>query len=183
MKEIWKDIKDYEGLYQISSFGRVKSLYSKVNMGKILKTRINNRGYCCVNLYKNSIMKSFMVHRLVAVTFIDNPDNKPCIDHINTIKTDNSVSNLRWVTHKENSANKITKKHCSEWQKNKKKPYGYNEHGIYCNRSKIVICIELNKKFSSIREAGRELNICHNSISKCCMGKYKIAGGYHWKFL
>ena len=113
-EEIWKPIKDYEGLYEVSNLGRVKSLnYRKTGKEKILKN-IECRGYLAVCLTKNGKQKLFKVHRLVAETFIPNPESKPCIDHINTIKNDNRVKNLRWVTHKENNNNPLTKKKYSE---------------------------------------------------------------------
>ncbi|MDU6360109.1 MAG: NUMOD4 motif-containing HNH endonuclease [Clostridiales bacterium] len=113
--EIWKDIEGYEGLYQISSFGRVKSIEriddnNHLVREKILKQQNNKFGYCTVGLYKNKQQKKFMVHRLVAQAFIPNVDNKSDVDHINTIRDDNRVDNLRWCTRKENINNEITLK-------------------------------------------------------------------------
>ena len=99
--EIFKDIPNYEGLYQVSNFGRVKSL--RFNKEKILKTTKNNKGYCCVLITKEKLVKNFKVHKLVAVTFLDfsNTENK-VIDHLNEIKTDNRVENLQIVSQREN---------------------------------------------------------------------------------
>ena len=116
--EIWKEIKGYEGLYEVSSEGRVRSLDKWVKgkvlylkKGKVLKESYSD-GYPQVVLTKDERRKSYKVHRLVAESFIDNPNNLPCIDHINTIRTDNRIDNLRWVSYKENSNNPITlKKH------------------------------------------------------------------------
>lgn len=116
--EIWKDIPDYEGLYQVSNLGRIKSLeryvyrptinvYQKHNT-KILKTCLNNDGYRHLHLKNEGKIKDFLVHRLVALAFIPNPENKTQIDHINTVRTDNRVENLRWVTPSENVRNPIT---------------------------------------------------------------------------
>lgn len=108
--EIWKDIKGYEGKYQVSNMGNVKSLnYRRTGKEKILKLHKNNSGYFMVGLYKDDKYKSFLVHRLVAQAFISNLENKEQIDHINTIKTDNRVENLRWATQKENMNNPLTK--------------------------------------------------------------------------
>ena len=107
--EIWKDIKDYEGIYQVSNLGNIKSLNNnKTKKEKILKL-VKCNGYLRVNLYKNNSHKNYAVHRLVAEAFIPNPNNKPFIDHINTIKDDNRAENLRWVTHKENMNNPLTR--------------------------------------------------------------------------
>ena len=113
LKEEWKDIQGYEGLYKVSSCGRVKSLSRITTNGRktkerILKKSITSLGYCRTTLTKNNIKNTISTHRIVAQTFIPNPLNKPCVDHINTIKTDNRVENLRWVTHKENTNNPLT---------------------------------------------------------------------------
>lgn len=97
--EIWKDCKGYEGKYQVSSQGRIWSVVSQ----HYLKQKINHGGYCAVNLYaKNGKMKQERVHRLVAIAFIDNPNNFSVVNHLNGIKTDNRVENLEWTTQKEN---------------------------------------------------------------------------------
>ena len=114
-EEVWKPIKDYEGLYEVSNLGRVKSLnYRGTGKGKILKNIEDSKGYLTVCLTKNGRHKMLKVHRLVAETFIPNPEGKPCIDHINTIKNDNRIENLRWATNEENSNNPLTKKKMSE---------------------------------------------------------------------
>lgn len=198
--EKWKDIDDYIGLYQISSFGRVKSVKRKDKNNhsvkeKIRKQSVDKDGYNWVKLYKNGVGKIFYIHRLVAQTFIPNPENKPCIDHINTNRTDNRVENLRWVTHKENSNNPITKQmflqnrfkieKCKRVNKYKlseevinkiakkhKKPIGMYKDGI------------LIKKFDSAVDAERENKEFNNvSISATCNGRLKTYRGYEWKFI
>lgn len=109
--EIWKDIEDYEGLYQISNLGRVKSLERKIKRRndriqtvkeRILKLNLDKEGYHTVKLHKEGKGKNFKVHRLVALAFISNPDNKLEVNHIDGIKTDNKVTNLEWNTRNEN---------------------------------------------------------------------------------
>lgn len=106
--EIWKNIEGYEGLYQVSNLGDVKSLEryrensSKLTPERILKGILNNKGYYSVRLYKNKESHFYSVSRLVARTFIPNPKNKPEVNHINGNVKDNSITNLEWVTHREN---------------------------------------------------------------------------------
>ena len=113
MEEIWKDIEDFEGLYQVSNLGRVKSLerYSLQNHlipEKILRTCHAQAGYVDVSLYKDGKRYHRKPHKLVADAFIPNPDNLPEVDHIDTNKDNNQVDNLRWCTHSENHLNPLT---------------------------------------------------------------------------
>lgn len=102
MKETWRDIKGYEGLYRVSNFGKIKSFY-KNGKTKILKPVPNFKGYERVTLCNRRGNKTiYSVHRLVALAFIENPLLKPEINHINGNKRDNRISNLEWVTGKEN---------------------------------------------------------------------------------
>jgi len=101
--EEWRDIKGYEGLYQISNMGRVKTLANdKSRKEKIRKLRKDKDGYLQLNFTQNKVKKTPKVHRLVAEAFIPNPDNLSEVDHINRIKTDNRAVNLRWCTHQQN---------------------------------------------------------------------------------
>ena len=184
-EEIWRDIEGYEGLYQVSNIGRVRSLnYNKTGEVKIMKTCKNKHGYLMARLSKNGKTKSCTVHRLVAKAFIPNPENKPHIDHMNTNKTDNRVCNLRWVTQKENMNNPLTREKLDG-----EKHYMFGKHRTEETRKKIgeakckkVICLETREIFDSIKEASITMNIDHSSISAVCKGKRKTCGGFHWKY-
>lgn len=110
MEEIWKDIKGYEGIYKISNFGKIKSLERKIginggyfiNKEKILKPNQDSRGYPSVRLRLNGVPILYRVHRLLAIAFIPNSENKPCVNHKNGIKSNNSLDNLEWCTQSEN---------------------------------------------------------------------------------
>lgn len=133
MEEIWKDVKEYEGIYQVSNLGRVKALertwYSgrngctkKTKPEHIMKYRLaKNTGYCLLKLVKNGVEKHVFVHRLVAETFISNPNNLPEVNHIDGNKENNCVDNLEWCTEKENISHAIKNKlriidGCNNWQ-------------------------------------------------------------------
>ena len=149
-----KDIKNYEGLYAITSCGRVWSYRRKM----FLKPR-STGGYLRVNLRKDKKTTDFFIHRLVAEAYIPNPNNYDTVDHIDFDRTNNCVNNLQWMSLSENSG----------------KRRDYN--------SKPVRCIELNTIFPSIAEAARCLNIDSSSITKVCRGKYKTCGGDHWEYV
>lgn len=164
--EIWKDIEEYKGLYQVSNLGRVRSIRN--GKEKILKP-FDNHGYLRVQLYKDGVRKKETVHRLVAKTFIPNPENKPYVDHINTIREDNKVENLRWVTHEENINNPLTNikrkksltgRAISEEQKKKQSE----------KMKGRKLSIEHKKKISENNSNAKGVicnNVFFNSIQKC----------------
>ena len=137
--EIWKDIKGYEGYYQVSNLGRIRSLdrwgkgIKKFYKGKIISQSKHPTGYMMVSLCKDASARTFKVHRLIAEAFIPNPENKPCIDHINTIRDDNRIENLRWCTHKENVNNPKTQIHMKIQQENKKIRTLQNKLMTFCS--------------------------------------------------
>jgi len=103
MIEEWKDIVRYEGYYQVSNLGKVKSLGNEFSRKeRLLKPSLQSKGYLTVVLQKNGIRNMVLVHRLVAEYFVSNPLNKPQVNHINGVKTDNNIENLEWVFHREN---------------------------------------------------------------------------------
>ena len=185
MEEIWKDIEGYEGLYQVSNLGRVKSL-ERYNLGiknkyikeRFLKQHPDGKGYLMVWLYKGTKRKTMKVHRLVAKTFIPNPKQKPQIDHINAERQDNRVENLRWCTEKENSNNPITAKRNGESHFSTKSSCSIRV-GQYTLEGELI------KEWGCINDVERELNIRHAHIIGCCKGyKYKkSAGGFIWRYL
>ena len=156
-----KDIKGYEGLYAVTENGQVWSYRSQI----FLKPMANKDGYLRVGLNKDGIKKQFMVHRLVGEAYIPNPEGLPQIGHKDETRDNNCVSNLYWTTAKEN---------CNYGQHRERKS---KAHSI------PIICVELNKEFESALKAGQELGIDSSSIRKCCKGKRKTAGGYHWQYL
>ena len=172
-KEIWKDIPNYKGLYQASNYGRIKSLgrYDKFNRyikEKILKIQIDKYGYARVSLSKNGKVKLKQVHRLVAETFILNPDNLPEVNHKDENTLNNCVKNLEFCTSKYNTNYGNRNKKISK--KNSKKIIQYLENG------------NIVKVWNSLTEASKNLNIQVSHISSCCKGKRKKTGGYCWRF-
>ena len=196
--EIWKDIEGYEG-YQVSNLGRVRSL-DRIDSnnhplnGVILKPYISNSGYLLVGLYKQQKRDRKLLHRLVAEAFIPNPENKPEIDHINTIKTDNTVflnedgsvnyekTNLRWTTRKENINNPLTK---TKIRINARKP-SKGKYGKKHHRSKPIIQYDKEgnfiKEWECANDVERVLGISNKHIGSVCLGKRKSCGGYIWKY-
>ena len=184
MEEIWKDIEGYEGLYQVSNLGRIKSLQRTITdkNGKVktiketlMKHNTDDKGYKYVFLSKNNTKKFSRVHKLIAQAFIPNPLNLPEIDHINTIQDDNRIENLRWCTHKENMNNNETLRKFREKGRRHKQTKDIPIKQLSFEGEEINI-------FTSAYEAGKILGYkpCH--ILYCCDGKRKTAYGYVWKY-
>lgn len=185
--EEWKDIKGYDGLYQVSNLGRVKSLGNdKSRKEKILKAETTKGGYLRVNLYKKMKGKHMLIHRMVADAFIPNPENKPYIDHIDGNPFNNSIDNLRWCTHKENMNNPIAKQRIGEFMKGHSVSQELREKIRDTHRKSIYQIDKINehiiREWPSIIDAERELGIDHRKISNCCNGKRKTAGDFIWKY-
>ena len=187
--ENWKQVVGYEGLYEISSVGQVRSVLRKVwNPGRkcyrtqysrILKQTLDSHGYKRVTLSKDGNINQFLVHRLVAIAFIPNPYNYSQINHKNEIKDDNSVSNLEWCNNEYN---------CN-----------YGNHNSHISEAQSISVLQFNldgsfvKEWKSAREAERKLGISNVNILRCCHGGFFHKGrnkwvkimqtnGFMWKF-
>jgi len=195
MQEIWRDIKDYEGYYQVSNLGNVRSLDRTLKnknglytrKGKMLKKLINSKGYYVVNLRKNCTHKIQTIHRIIAETFISNKNNYPCVNHIDGNKLNNSLDNLEWCTYSHNikeafrlGLNKYT------YKENFNPYYWKGKKGIEHSKSKQVNQYDLKgnllNKWGSITEASEKTGINYAYISLACNHKRKCAGNYVWRF-
>ena len=194
MKEIWKDIQGYEGLYQVSNLGRVKSLERKWNVinqydamftaknkEKILKASMKSDGYIAVSLCRDGKKKTLSCHSLVAQAFIPNPENKPQVNHIDGNKLNNNVNNLEWVTPSENM------KHAyKNGLSNPIKNLPRNTSGVNSGSKKAINQFSIDgiflRHWDFMKEPSQLLKINYNCISKCCRGLQKTAGGFIWRF-
>lgn len=188
MIEFWKDIKGYEGLYQVSNLGRIKSLAKLIISSnnkrywfpeRILKPKQERFGYLRIGLTKDLIRSYKNVHRLVAQAFIPNPENKPQVNHINGITCDNRVENLEWATQSENVQHAFNVLGRKIWN--------IGMVGKDCPKSKIILQIKDGKiiaEFYGCVEASKNTGIDKDTISKCCrkIKYYHKAGGYEWKY-
>ena len=198
-KEIWKDIEGFEGLYQVSNYGRVRSLERTAWNGKgyykaperILRVRKTHTGYLRVNLYKNNKAKDYYIHRLVAEAFIPNIDNLPCINHKDENPKNNHVTNLEWVTYKENNNYGTHKEKVAEKLRGRKHSEEWNRKVAEKNinnpkTSKPVLAIDkitgLILEFPSVKEAERQLGISNGNICNCLKGRQKSCGGFYWYY-
>ena len=190
--EVWKDIEGYEGIYQVSNMGRVKSLdrtikrinnrsdYAKMK-GRVLAQFKDTKGYLTTNLCKDGKQSHPPIHRLVAKAFVDNIENKKTVDHINTIITDNRAENLRWFTYKEQvTLNEITR----ERHKKVVIENGRKSIKIAHERNKRKTrCITTGMIFDSAKEAGEFYGINPRNISDYCRTKRKARNGMEWEYI
>lgn len=175
MGEIWKDIKGYEGLYQISNLGRIKSSDRElcnsrgvyVRQGRVLKNGKNQYGYFQVSLYKDGKRVNKQVHKLIAIAFIPNTNNYKIINHIDGNRQNNNINNLEWCTQKHNvkEAYRLGLVH--------KKYKPVNQYDLKNN---------FIKTWESIVEVNKVLKIDKSSIVRCCKGKQNKAGNYIWRY-
>lgn len=192
-EEIWRPIDGYEGRYEVSSIGRIKSLSRKSWNGhgimilreRILAPGINSRGYETVNLYINGKRNNVLVHQIVAKTFIPNPEGKPCIDHINTNRRDNHIKNLRWCTQAENCNNILSRKKISEANRGEKHPM-WGKRGADNPFSHPVSQFTKDgvyiKTFPSVLDAAKEINAGRHLIYRVLCGARKSCRGFMWRY-
>lgn len=175
--EIWKNIKGYEGLYKVSNLGNVKSLDKKDSIGRkvtgrIMKPTKRKDGYLEVTLHKGGKGKHYLIHRLVAETFVLNQGNYKEINHIDENKTNNKTSNLEWCNRSYNINYGVA-------NKNRRK-------ALLNKRGKEITQYDKNwnkiKTFPSLMQVVRELGLSKSDLSQCCNEKRKTAGGFQWKY-
>lgn len=173
MNEVWKDISGYDGLYQVSSFGRFRSLDTILKMkngidrfheGHVIQPYVANDGYLMINLTKDSVRRSYKAHRIVAEAFIANPFKRPFVNHKNENKQDNRVENLEWCTNKYNIRYGTT-------QKKRIEKIGWKVRQFSADGTYI-------QTFISMRAASRILKIPMNGIYDNCNGKTKSYKGF-----
>jgi hypothetical protein len=180
-RELWKSVKGYEGLYEVSNLGRVRS--KRVNTritdktDRVMKQKVDNHGYYRVNLHKNGKMKAYLVSRMVAEAFIFNPGNLPQVGHANDDKTDNTIDNLYWTDSKENN------NHNGKMEKFQK---AHNDKIMLIAEKLSIKVVGTNintgKKlfFNSMQET-KNYGFDPAKVSMCVNGKRMSHGGYKWE--
>lgn len=169
-KEFWKPILNYEGLYEVSNFGRVKSF--RFGKERILKPGINKGGYFFVVLYKNGKKKNHLVHRLVAEAFLPNPDNLPEVNHKDENPQNNNIENLEWCSHSYNI----------NFGTRNKRVAAKNTNGK-CSKTVLQYDLEGNliREWKSVTECGRN-GYNQGHVAECCNGKRKTHKGFIWRY-
>lgn len=185
MEEQWKSVKNYEGLYEVSTLGRVRSIGKSFLMNnhgtmcmvkiqpKILEQRYHTAGYLLVNINKHKNQKTVRVHRLVAETFLPNPENKPFVNHKNGKKDDNRLDNLEWTTPSENNKHAYISGLCKH--RGRSKPVAQKDD--FGN----IINIFINARIASVA-IGKGVESSRN-IRNVCEKGYGHCGGYCWDWI
>lgn len=180
--EIWKPIKGYEGTYEVSNLGHVRSLVRIDRLGRFVPEKIrsikkNNRGYVQISLYKDGRAKYYLLHRLVAEAFIPNPDNLPQINHKDENKDNNCVENLEWCD------NIYNRRYGTGYARSVAK-HDYKKIGAG-NRRPVVQCDCFGnpiKMWDGVIIAAKTLGVSDSAIRNCCYGRNKTAAGYCWRY-
>lgn len=181
MREEWKNIEGYKGVYQVSNLGRVRG-----RNGKVLSVSVLKNLYLSVSLWKNNRGKTYTVHRLVANAFLPNSGNKKCVDHIDGNRQNNNVNNLRWATTKENANNPVSvkrykaaalKRIVSSLTKEKHKKFMKGR--VHNHRQ--VLCVETKVLYNSMSDAARAVGVTEAAIRRAAYDINRTSGGYHWK--
>lgn len=179
MEEIWKDVIGYEGRYEVSNLGNVRSIVFQKNGKEKQLALLNGKDYFLVRLYKDGKGSMKRVHRLVAEAFISNPNNYPVVNHKNWNKRDNRVDNLEWCTYSYNNWYKPNKEgEYSPHRKNRGKL-----HGKPFAKPKRVRCVETGEIFESISAAARFANVEQSNISRALRGRQRKSGSYRWEYV
>lgn len=178
VKEIWKPVVGYENLYEVSNMGFIRSLkrqtISKRNIvrnweSKPIKVIINPRGYAVVNLYLNRKMKQYRIHRLVAISFIPNPHNKPYVNHLDGVKSNNNINNLEWCTSQENSIHAVK---TGLLQNSSRKGDQHNTFKV--TFSEVQEIRKLRKQGYSLTDISSKYNLSKDYTSKLINNKHRI---------
>lgn len=160
MTEQWRDVPGYEGFYQVSNQGQVR----RTKSGRLLKPHNSGNGYLQAMLSKDNRRNYQLIHRLVALAFIPNPEGKPQVNHKNGVKSDNSVHNLEWCTMSENLLHR------------------HRVLGLPGCRSKVVICLDTGTAYPSAKAAAQATGAHRSAVTQCCLGKQKTTKKLRFKF-
>lgn len=193
--EIWKPVAGYEGLYEVSNMGRIRSTDRIRNSiqdgivirshlkGKVMKPFYNHSGYLLIDLFKNGVRKTFSVHRLVASAFVPNPYKKPCVNHLDETHDNNCADNLEWCTQKENmnygtAPQRISKKIKERWERGEMKRRPKRQVAKYSLDGKLL------EVYPSYLEATRACGSTSNgsAIINCIQGRHNTSYGYKWGY-
>lgn len=169
MEEIWKDIKGYEGLYQVSSFGNVINLKTS----KFLKPTFSQDGYLIFHLAINKKFKRFKTHRLVAKAFIPNYENRPQVNHINGVKTDNKINNLEWATQSENMKHSFMLGLHKKKFKQDSNFYNLKRIGLNNPKSRLVIDLNTGIFYNCVRDASVAYGYNYSTLKDYLVGRIK----------